>query len=112
MRLWERDPFYTTFEISLYLPYDEETGKPFPTPKQQGELYVLHAHAKKHIKVAAQTIPLRLLGGFHSSNHRETVYADARVDAKNKTLRSMFGLGYNSLERKEEALHDVEAAAD
>lgn len=110
MRLWKKDPFYTTFKISLYLPYDEETGKPFPTVRQQDDLWVMQDEAKEYLKTASKTVPLRLLGGFHSSNNRETVVADVQVDAKRKTLRSMFGLGYSSMDRKEEALHDVEAA--
>jgi hypothetical protein len=48
MRLWKKDPFYTTFKISLYLPYDEETGKPFPTIKQQDDLWVMQDEAKEY----------------------------------------------------------------
>jgi hypothetical protein len=112
MRLWKKDPFYTTFDISLFLEYDEETGKPFPTSRQQTDLYVILGDALKHIKVASQTVPLRLLGGFHTSNHRETVYAEVSIDAHNKVARSNLAIGFDQDDWEEEPLHDVEAAAE
>lgn len=112
MRLWQKDPFHTTFDISLFLDYDEETGKPFPTAKQQSELFIILRQAMKHVKVASQTVPLRLLGGFHTSNHRETVYAEVSIDAQNKVARSNLAIGFDQDDWEEEPLYDVEAAAE
>lgn len=104
MRVYDNDPVYATLDIHLNLAYNEETGKPMPTRAQVTELRALFVTAKSKFIRAAGTIPLGMLGSFHASNHRETVYLTVEVDEKRSMLVSSFGLGWSDMEDEQQAL--------
>jgi hypothetical protein len=106
-RLHDSSRFNAMIDYHLDLAYDEDTGKPFPTRSQMNEIRGYFDQAKNKIIQASKNVPLRMLGNFHISNHRETVYVDVRVEAERKVLRTDFTYGFSDGKRKEVQLTDV-----